>query len=288
LETIPDLLLLPPGSFTLSFIFTLASPYLSKDDTALHLLDNPVRKEWVFKLPYIAASQWKGTLQAAMVRELVAWWQGLEQAQQNARLHRKHFVAWRIQLTRLFGTEIEHAQRYLAQCGDERLDQWYKRYVRRFLSNNGFLAGCLYFYPTFFDRLSLEVINPHDRETGAGSLPIYFEAVPVGATGTFTLLYTPLDRIGEDEIETRRQAAADLRLVAQGVEAMFTLYGFGAKTSSGFGLADHKVRDGALVVGGWAYASAAWESAAGAPPPTQTTRTFRSIAGLSKTLADLH
>ena len=235
---LPELVLLPFGTFALHFTFTLTSPYLSKDDTALHLLDNPMKKEWLFKLPYVASTQWKGTLQATMVKQLVEWWQGLGEAEQSQRMQRKQFVAQRIQLTRLFGTEIENTRRYLVQCGDEKLDRWYKRYVRRFLSSTGFLAGRLYFYPTFFDQLSLEVINPHDRETGAGKLPIYFEAVPAGASASFTLLYTPLDRVGEDATETRRQVFADLQLLAEGLESLFTVYGFGAKTSSGFGLAE--------------------------------------------------
>ncbi|MCB8954652.1 MAG: hypothetical protein H6650_21825 [Ardenticatenales bacterium] len=237
-RSLPDLSLLPFGTFALHFTFTLTSPYLSKDDTALHLLDNPMKKEWLFKLPYVASTQWKGTLQATMVKQLVEWWQGLGEAEQSQRMQRKQFVAQRIQLTRLFGTEIENTRRYLVQCGDEKLDRWYKRYVRRFLSSTGFLAGRLYFYPTFFDQLSLEVINPHDRETGAGKLPIYFEAVPAGASASFTLLYTPLDRVGEDATETRRQVFADLQLLAEGLESLFTVYGFGAKTSSGFGLAE--------------------------------------------------
>lgn len=248
LESPPDLSHLPAGSFTISFNFTLSSPYLSKDDTALHLLDNPVKKEWVFKLPYVASTQWKGTLQATMVRQLVEWWRGLSQMQQQQRTQRKQFVARRIQLTRLFGTEIENTQHYLARCGDDKLDKWYKRYVRRFLSDTGFLAGRLYLYPTFFDQLSLEVINPHNRETGAGSLPIYFEAVPIKATGTFTLLYVPLDSLGEGEVEIRRQTLADLQRVAEGLEALFTLYGFGAKTSSGFGLAGDVVDNGRLAL----------------------------------------
>ncbi len=264
-HSMPDLSLLPTGTFALHFTFTLASPYLSKDDVALHLLDNPVKKEWVFKLPYIASTQWKGALQATMVRQLVEWWQNLDQGQQQ---QRKQFVAQRVQLTRLFGTEIENVQQYLAQCGDEKLNKWHKRYVRRFLSNTGFLAGRLYFYPTFFDQLSLEVINPHNRETGAGSLPIYFEAVPSGASGSFTLLYTPLAGIGQSETEIRKQVFADLQLVAQALEALFTVYGFGAKTSSGFGLADGAVRDGVIVVGGLAYESEAPtpETVSSAPP----------------------
>lgn len=234
---VPDLARLPRYSFVFHFTFTLASAYLSRDDTDFYILDNPVKKEWVFKLPYIAPSQWKGALRAAMVQQLTVWWQSLDQKQQYEQVNRKRFVAQRVQLTRLFGTEIEHDQHYLSQSGGDKLARWYQRYVRRFLSRTGFIAGCLHFYPTFFDRIGLEVINPHDRETGAGKQPIYFESVPADATGTFTLLYVPFDRIGEDETETRKQVAADLRLVAAGIQAMMTTYGFGAKTSSGFGVA---------------------------------------------------
>ena len=202
-ETSPDLELLPAGSFTISFGFTLTAPYISKDDTALHLLDNPVKKEWVFKLPYVAATQWKGALRMA-VRQENGW------DNNNA------------DLLRLFGSANDNDG----------------------TGNN----GRLYFYPTFFDQLSLEVINPHDRKTGAGSQPILMESVPSGTTGAFTLLYTPLDRIGKDEAETRQQIFADLLLVATGLEALFTLYGFGAKTSSGFGVADNAVEDGKLVL----------------------------------------
>ena len=228
LPQLPDLGGFPAGTFTIHFTFTLKTPYLSKDDSPFQLFDNPMRKEWVFKLPYIAATQWKGALQATMVKQLVTWWQGLSKPSQQ---QRKQFVAQRIQLTRLFGTEIENVQHYLARCGDNKLEQWYKRYVRRFQSETGFLAGQLYFYPSFFDRLGLEVINPHDRETGAGTLPIYLEVVPAGATATFTLLYLPTGA-------NTNQAEQNLELVLnQGIKEMMQSYGFGAKTSSGYGLA---------------------------------------------------
>lgn len=193
-ESLPDLSSLPVGASTIRFGFTLTSPYISRDDTALHLLDNPVKKEWVFKVPYVASTQWKGGLRAA-VRGQKEW-------------DNDH-----PDLLRLFG-----------EANDERPEQG--------------KSGCIYFYPTFFDRLGLEVINPHDRQTGAGSQPILMECVPAGTTGHFTLLYAPLDCIGADPAVTRRQVAEDLALLAQGLEALFTLYGFGAKTSSGFGLAE--------------------------------------------------
>ncbi|NJK67865.1 MAG: hypothetical protein HC789_12795 [Microcoleus sp. CSU_2_2] len=93
-------------------------------------------------------------------------------------------------------------------------------------------AGRLYFYPTFFDKIGLEVINPHDRKTGTGKNPILIESVPIGATGDFVLLYVPFGKIDESQV------AQDLELVAKGVEAMLVVYGFGAKTSSGFGIAE--------------------------------------------------
>jgi CRISPR-associated protein Cmr2 len=74
--------------------------------------------------------------------------------------------------------------------------------VRRLLGNprgsDTHQAGRLYFYPTFFARIGLEVINPHSRET---------------------------------------------------VQAMLTTYGFGAKTSSGFGTtADRLAGEGQLAL----------------------------------------
>lgn len=198
----PDLSLLPTGSFSISFSFTLTSPYISKDDAAFHLLDNPVKKEWVFKLPYVASTQWKGALRAAVRQE--RRWPDDEAV-----------------LLKLFGA-----------ANDE---------------NDTGKRGRLYFYPTFFDQLSLEMINPHDRETGAGSQPILMESVPIDATGAFTLLYVPLDRIGKEEDETRQQAFADLQRTAEGLQAMFLTYGFGAKTSSGFGLAADSLSGGGML-----------------------------------------
>lgn len=143
--------------------------------------------------------------------------------------------------------------------------------------------GRLYFCPTFFTQTRLEVINPHDRERRVGKNPILMESVPIGATGTFTLLYTPLDSIGQDGAETREQIFADLQLVAAGLEAMFTLYGFGAKTSSGFGLAMDAVRDGIMVVGGLAYESEAVTAVTlpAAPPQPDLPRYLSAPSRLS-------
>lgn len=129
-------------------------------------------------------------------------------------------------------------------------------------------AGRLYFYPTFFSESSLEIINPHDREKRIGKNPILIECVPIGAIGTFTLLYVPLDRIGENEDDTRDQVAEDLRLVAEGLQAMFTVYGFGAKTSSGFGVAQESmVGQGQLQIKADISLPITTEPAPTPPPP---------------------
>jgi len=109
-------------------------------------------------------------------------------------------------------------------------------------------SGRLYFYPSFFTQTGMEVINPHDRKTRVGKNPILIESVPIGAGATFTLLYTPLDRIDKDDDETSRQVIADIKLLAEGLQALFTVYGFGAKTSSGFGLANDVVENGSLIL----------------------------------------
>lgn len=197
-----DLALLPPYSFSVQFLFTLAKPYLSKDDNAFYIIDNPIVRDKVFRLPLVRPSSWKGSLYAAL------WQLG----------HRRE--------------NDDQSKRLFGDIRDDERGQ----------------AGRLIFFPTFFEKTALEIINPHDRVRKVGKNPILFECVPAGATGTFSLLYVPFDRIGQDEAQTRAEAAADLRLVAEAVAAMFCDYGFGAKTSSGFGVARNTVQDGQLTV----------------------------------------
>lgn len=229
---------LPSLSFMLRVPFKLQKSYLSKDDRTFHLLDNPVRKDKVFQTPMVASTSWKGALHMAMLQLLAEWWCGLDETAKNDRRHKKEFIGRRISLGRLFGTEKgvqiddRKFESYLDGLGGNNLAQWYRRYIRRYISSTGFFSGCLYFYPTFFDKIGLEVINPHDRKTGTGKNPILIECVPIGATGDFVILYVPFGKIDESLV------AKDLEVLAKGVEAMLAVYGFGAKTSSGFGIAE--------------------------------------------------
>jgi len=251
---LPKMALLPFGSLFLQFDFTLATPYISKDDELFYMTEsvNPVRKDKVFKIPMCAASSWKGALRwTANQIHLV------NQAQQ---LRAAEFAQRRFSLARLFGDEKgeegnkpDDLAKFLNELKPE-ATPLYRQMLRHHFSVDEketlpHHRGRLLCYPTFFDLIDIEVINPHSRETKAGKQPIYFESVPADARGTFTLLYVPFDRIGEDETVTRAEVAEDLQLIAEGVQAMMTLYGFGAKTSSGFGLAaDQLVGEGVFVL----------------------------------------
>jgi len=258
--SLPDISMFPSGSWAIQVHFTLRKPYLSKDDVDFYIVDNPVKKEWVFKVPYVAPSQWKGALRAAMLRRL-------EENLRSKKVDEEGFTLERLRLYRLFGNEKDGTAEFLnrtltlhrvgprpedeqqAQKWEERYKQTFKQVALEFEEKvraegyrkenvEGF-QGRLHFYPTFFDRIGLEVINPHPRDTGAGDRPIYFECVPAGTSGVLTLLYVPIDRVGRSSPEAMEsEAKADLEAVARGVRAMLTQYGFGAKTSSGYGVAD--------------------------------------------------
>ncbi len=201
---------LPPLSFMITIPFRLHKPYLSKDETDFYLLDNPVKTEKIFKMPMVAASSWKGALRSAF------WHLGYAK-------HDEH-------INRLFGSPREGKD----EIGKDILTE----------------SGCLYFYSSFFDKDALEVINPHDRAKGVTkSGPILIEAVPAYRRSTFILLYVPKYKPAETEPEICSKIAADLRMLADGIQAMMTEYGFGAKTSSGFGIIENELpKKGALVL----------------------------------------
>ena len=198
--------LLPPFSFVLSFQFELHKPFLSKDDEAFHLLDNPVRKDRVFQTPMIAASGWKGALRYAL-------WQ-LEYPENDS------------SVISMFGNPRE--------C--ERHDELH--------------AGRLQFFSSHFNNtannIEYEVVTPHDREKGTVGRqgPILLETIMAEANNKadFAVAYIPLFHGNETHAEIIR----DFRALVKGLHAMMTVYGFGAKTSSGFGIAKDAVRDGLI------------------------------------------
>jgi len=190
-----------PLSFLLHIPFRLQKPYLSKDERDFHLLDNQLRREKVFQTPMVASTSWKGALRATL---------------------------W--------------------QLGHKEEDEVTIRLLGNPRGSEEGPAGRLHFFPTFFDKIGLEVINPHDRKTGVGGRgPILMECVPQGTAGELVLLYVPFGPLEQSEDEKRAedercaQVAQDLEVLAKGIQAMLTTYGFGAKTSSDFGTAEDRL-----------------------------------------------
>jgi len=229
-----DLSPLPKGSWILEFPITLAKPFISKDDVPFYIIDNPVKKDKVFGVPFISAMAWKGNLRWTMMKIFL---------EPNANNPDK-FAQIRFKHTLLFGTEKGWGEAkgwtdYLDNLCPNAKDQYRNLLKEMFNKNNAkdvHIQGMLYFYPTFWDKIDMMVINPHDRKTKTGKNPIYFEVVPAGARGIFRLLYVPFYWLGLPEKELKEKVIEDLKDVIIGVKEMMLTYGFSAKKSSGFGV----------------------------------------------------
>jgi len=196
----PDFSELPsPRWLALKVDFELQTPWYSKDDRVFHVLDNPVRKDRVFGIPFMAASSWKGMLRwACRMRASLG-----QYLQEHPDMAEWSDPAW---ILHLFGNEKGE--------GEE------------------FSRGALVFYPTWFDRIGFQVINPHSRENRAGTKPIYYEVVPPGAKGTLSLLYAPWPgmKFTADPKEV-------LPWLLEAIETLLAVYGISAKRTVGWGTA---------------------------------------------------
>ena len=233
----PDISTLPKGSFIIEFPITLAKPFISRDDTPLYIIENPIRKDKVFGIPFTSAMSWKGNLRWTMMKIY------LEPKANDP----EKFVKVRFWHTLLFGTEKgmeEMAKgwtKYLDELCPNVKDIYRNKLKERFGEEEvPSLTGMLYFYPTFWDRIDMEVINPHDRKTKTGKNPIYYEVVPKGAKGFFKLLYLPFYHLGKPLSELKIKVINDLNGVVAGLKAMMLTYGFSAKKSSGYGVIENK------------------------------------------------
>lgn len=196
---------LPPLSFWISFRFRPAKPFISSDEEQFYIVDNPIRKDKVFRLPYVAASSYKGALRSAARYVLGQGENDFDKPE----------------IENLFGTDKRRRTKDLH-------------------------AGRLCCFPTFFDKVGLEIINPRKRDTGAGTVPIPFETAL--GEGDFNLLYFPFD-LSRTAFTV---VAQDIELVAKAVHAMFRIYGLAAKKTSGFGISLNRTKTFLWLVHHWA------------------------------------
>ena len=230
---------LPMGSWYLEMPVFLKTPFYFRDDIPFYIIDNPLRKEKVFGVPFTAATTWKGRLRWSMMKV------HLEPAKDNPEL----FAKLRYQHFLLFGSEKgeeygDHGwAAYLDRLGGEEAKALFRDFCRKHFQaqfgNNGEVghsSGMLHFFPTFWTEMEMAVINPHDRQTKAGQNPIYYEVIPPGAKGGLRLLFVPLHWLGKDVQNRVQLVLDDLIAVVAGLEAMLFKYGFSAKKSLGWGV----------------------------------------------------
>ena len=232
---------LPKYSFAMWFKFKLKSPYFSKDDDEFYIIQNPILKEKVFKVPMIRGSGWKGALLKSAIEML-------------KETNDSHILG---SIFRIFGVgDKEYRELFdnndkvikeklkiflaleMGYSPNESIDSQIKKYFETKAKK-----GRAVFYPTYFDSLSLEIINPHDRRKRAGKNPIHYEVVPKNTEAIFQLIYIPFDGILQKEEDLKEEVEKDLNVLCNTLKKL-SEKGIGAKTKLGWGrfeITDKKV-----------------------------------------------
>jgi len=269
---------LPPYSFALTAEIKLNAPYFSRDDDNFYLVDNPVLKEQVFKIPMVRGSGWKGAL-AAAAKELVS--EDLSSFLPFARIWGLGSSEYRNLLESLKDEDPEKLKTRVISlslfelglkldkddinCINKKPQEFLKKLSENLTAKNvksktllPYLQphkGRAIFYPTFFNKISYEVINPHDRQKRAGINPIFYEIVPEGAAGRLQVIYIPHDALLTEDQVLKEQVNRDLSFLCRTIEKTAE-QGIGAKTKLGWGrfeLLDKKycIHNKDLTVEGW-------------------------------------
>jgi CRISPR-associated protein Cmr2 len=258
----------PPYSFIIQAKFTLKQPYFSKDDDEFYIIQNPILKENVFKVPMVRGSGWKGALASAFkdlineeidlkkrigiidshlrifaagsesIKVLEDYLQGKSKDLEKFKENLLEFILFELgmKIDKNLINEVNNQNSY-----ETLKDILYEKVFEKLQKDNKNLPiefqthkGRAIFYPTYFDRLSLEVINPHDRRKRAGTQPIYYEVVPEGTEGLLQIIYIPFDAVLKGNDVIKKEAEEDLENLLSAIEKV-SQSGIGAKTKLGWG-----------------------------------------------------
>jgi len=223
LTAAPSLSVLPAGSAILTLKFRLLSPLLTKDDDPFYLFDNPVRRDHIFGVPYLAAASVKGLSFDAYQRAFP------NQGVMDETADLKPPLAKNLARTRQFRLKDgnqSHARRLFGLADDG---------VQVKFSQ----AGRLHFGPVWFPSVQYLVMNPMDPAKGIGTIPIQFEAIaPLMADGKtpveaelHVFYFNPAGAPESDTATVRGDLARWLAAVA----AWWPVMGLGAKRLAGYG-----------------------------------------------------
>ncbi|SFQ19255.1 RAMP superfamily CRISPR-associated protein [Caldicoprobacter faecalis] len=258
-----------PYSFIVYAKFELKQPYFSKDDDEFSIIQNPVLKEWAFKVPMVRGSSWKGALASVFIDLPDEMQGGRQRTESYFRIFGAGSECIKILESSfesrlrpdmdveklkeelvgmlLFELGIRLDKADIESIKDARTTDEVTGIVKKIFSQEDKAVekskipatlktrrGRAVFYPTYFNRLTLEVINPHNRRKRAGTQPIHFEVVPAGTHGVLQIVYIPYDAVLLKENALKNEVKRDLRFLLLAVEEL-SQRGIGAKTKLGWG-----------------------------------------------------
>ena len=226
-----------PNSFALQVNFTLKAPYYSSDDDEFYIIQNPCLKEKVFKVPMVRGSSIKGAL-IDSAREII---KNKSANSDKVKALESYF--------RIFGVGDNEFREVLKELNDnniklffmlnglainvkDNVEDIFKKY-----KESKAQKGRAIFYPIYFNKLSLELINPHNRKTKAGTNPIHYEVVPKGSSSQLQIVYIPYDGIMEKSSKIEKEAKQDIDFLKACIKKALDS-GIGAKTKLGWGKAN--------------------------------------------------
>ena len=213
LTSAPSLEYLPEHSASITLRFQLLTPLLTRDDDAFYLFDNPVRKDPIFGVPYVAASSIKGLAADAFQRGFPAenWSELGDNDQIRTQCYRRDNTVAK----RLFGLASDDMEAFPSE------------------------GGRLHCSPVWFSYVQFLVMNPtKDDGSGIGSHPIQFEAIaPTNAQGRpveadLHLLYFNPAGAPDSDITTVHH---DIALLIGALATWWPTLGLGAKRLAGYG-----------------------------------------------------
>ena len=243
LPTIPDFLEVNiqnliktsiPNSFGIEVKIKLTSPYYSSDDDDFYIVQNPCLKEKVFKVPMVRGNGWKGALLDS-AREII-----------NKEQNNTQKIEYLKSYFRVFGVGDDIFRKVVEKIDDNSLKLFFmlsglainvnsdiKKIFEQYKERKA-QKGRAIFYPTYFEKLSLELINPHNRKTKAGTNPIHYEVVPKESRAELKIVYIPFDGINQKNDDIKKEAKQDLEFLAKCIKKV-SQNGIGAKTKLGWG-----------------------------------------------------
>jgi len=256
---------LPKYSFTVWVKFKLLEPYFSRDDDEFYIIQNPILKETAFKVPMVRGSSWKGALAGTFKKllndnneksKIIESYlrifgagsesiKGIESYLREKSSSLKEFKDKVLEFM-LFelGMEIkkEDIDEIKTENDELKLIQKLKSKISNKLEKSQLNLpiefqthkGRAVFYPTYFDKISLEIINPHDRRKRTGTVPIHYEVVPKNTEGILQIVYIPFDGVLKENDVIKREAEKDLENLLLAIKKV-SQDGIGAKTKLGWG-----------------------------------------------------